>query len=104
MDDISGIIERVMSQPEAMEQLQSMAKQLGLGGEVTEAPPKEVSPELLSKVVSAFSEASAKDEVTSFLEALRGLLRPERQEKLDRAIRAVHLMRTARTMSSVVEL
>lgn len=110
MDDLSGAINSFLSQPGAMDQLQSMAKQLGLGGmaEPSAAPepamPDGISPEMLSRLMSAFSEASKQDEVTDFLEALRALLRPERQEKIDRAIRAVHLMRAAKTVTKVVDL
>lgn len=105
MDDFAGVVEKVMSQPGAMEQLQSMAKQLGLAGDMGDAPaqPEEIPAEMAAKVMSALSEASKNDQVTDFLQALRQLMRPERQEKIDRAIRAVHLMRTARSMTKVVE-
>lgn len=104
MDDFSGTIERFLSQPEAMEQLQAMAKQLGLGETAAPAAPEGIQPEMLTKLMAAFSEASQNDQVTELLNALRGILRPERQEKIDRAIRAVHLVRAAKTVSKVVEL
>lgn len=110
MDDLGGMINSFLSQPGAMEQLQSMAKQLGLGetAEATAEPvpttPDGISPEMLNRMMSAFAEASRQDEVTDFLEALRALLKPDRQAKIDRAIRAVHLMRAARTVTKVAEL
>lgn len=110
MDDLGGMINSFLSQPGAMEQLQSMAKQLGLGAPETpetereQTMPDGISPEMVSRVLTAFSEASKQDEVTDFLEALRALLRPDRQPKIDRAIRAVHLMRAARTVTGATEL
>lgn len=104
MDDLSGAIAQFLSQPEAMEQLGAMAKQLGLGEATTPEIPEGISPEMLTKLIGAVSEASRDDEVTELFGALRGLLRPERQEKIDRAIRAVHLVRAAKTVTKVVEL
>lgn len=112
MDDLSTAISGFLSQPGAMEQLKDMAQQLGLGPDPQEAEPQGenslaaqgLSPEMLQKVMSALSAASQPDDVTGLLEALRPLLRPDRQGKLDKAIRAVRLMRAAQTMSSTMEL
>lgn len=107
MDDLSGTISSFLSQPGAMEQMQKMAQQLGLGGlpEPQEKTTEEtLSPEMVSRLMSALSEASRPDESTALLEALRPLLRRENQEKIDRAIKALRLMRAAKTVSSAVEL
>ena len=88
--------------------MKAMAEQLGLGPSQTEkedTPQIEgISPEVLTKILGAVSEATKPDETTAFLEALRPLLRSEHQEKIDRAIRAVQLIRAARTVTSAVEL
>lgn len=107
MDDLSGTITSFLNQPGAMEQMQKMAQQLGLGGlpEPQEKAPEEaLSPEMMSGLMSALSEASRPDESTALLEALRPLLRRENQAKIDRAIKALRLMRAARSVSSAVEL
>lgn len=108
MDDLSSAINGFLSQPGAMEQLQQMAQQLGLSppehGEQPEPPEKPenhaelpLSPELLQGLMQAAAEASKPDETSRLLLALKPMLRPERQEKVDRAIRLLGLMRAAKT-------
>lgn len=108
MDDFGATVSSFLSQPGAMEQMKAMASQLGLGAMQQEAEVQEqsggISPEMLTRILGAISEATRPDETTAFLEALRPLLRSEHQEKVDRAIRAVQLIRAARTVSSSVEL
>lgn len=120
MDDLGAAISGFLSQPGAMEQVEAMAKQLGLelpsgvsARESHDAPsetslsaglPEGLSPEKLQKVLRAVNEGAKPDRATEFLEALKPLLQPEKQEKLDRAIRAVRLMRTAKTVSKTIEL
>ena len=119
MDDLSAALSGFLSQPGAMEQLQDMARQLGLsppsGGaapqqqpEVAERPDggnllSGLSPESLSTLLKAFHEAEKPDESTALLTALRPLLRPERQSRLDQALRAMSLMRAAKLASAVLE-
>lgn len=108
MDDFSSAVNSFLAQPGAMDQLKDMAQQLGLGS--SDSPPvaseteQVISPETMQKVMSALSAASQPDEVTVFLEALRPLLRPDRRSKLEKAIRAVHLMRAAQTVTTTMEL
>jgi hypothetical protein len=114
MDDLGAQISSFLSQPGAMEQLQGMAQQLGLGpSEVPESDGAEkaektgkalISPENLQGLLSALEEASKPDQATGVLEALRPLLQPERQGKIDRAIRAIGLIRAARSVSGTLEL
>ena len=54
--------------------------------------------------MQAAAEGAKPDEATAFLTALRPLLRRDRQEKLDRAIRAVSMMRTAKLLSKTLDL
>ena len=110
MDDFGAAVSSFLSQPGAMEQMKALASQLGLGAMQQEAETQAqeqsggISPEMLTRILGAVSEATRPDEITAFLEALRPLLRSEHQEKIDRAIRAVQLIRAARTVSSSVEL
>ena len=111
MDDIGSAIQSFLSQPGAMEQVEAMAKQLGLGGsespEASETGARglpELSPAMLQKISQAAGAAAGTDNAAGFLQALRPLMRPDRQEKLDRAIRALRLMRTAKVLSKTIEL
>lgn len=118
MDDLSSAINGFLSQPGAMEQLQQMAQQLGLSppehGEQQKlpdrppGPPPEkpaelpISPEMLQGLMQAAAEASKPDETSKLLLALKPMLRPERQEKVDRAIQMLGLMRAAKTAGQVM--
>ena len=108
MDDFSTAVTSFLSQPGAMEQMKTMANQLGLGPMQQETIEQEqnggISPEVLTRILGAVSEATRPDETTAFLEALRPLLRTEHQEKVDRAIRAVQLIRAAKTVSTTMEI
>ena len=109
MDDLGSAIESFLSQPGAMEQVEAMAKQLGLGAPDPGAGqaisvPEGLKPETIQKVMQAAAEGAKPDEATAFLTALRPLLRRDRQEKLDRAIRAVSMMRTAKILSKTLDL
>lgn len=108
MDDFGAAVSSFLSQPGAMEQMKAMAEQLGLGPSQTESQqmplPDGISPEVMMKILGAVSEAAKPDEITVFFEALRPLLRQEHQEKIDRALRALNLIRAAKTVSSAVEL
>lgn len=119
MDDLSTAISSFLAQPGAMEQVEAMAKQLGLGpgADSAQTAPDAagvpeaaaglmdgISPEKLQKILKAVQDGAKPDRSTELLEALRPLLHAEKQEKLDRAIRAVRLMHTAKTVSKTIEL
>ena len=101
MDDLSGILESFLAQPDAMEQLRSMAQSLGFEPPAQEPDTQTarqsgledlISPAQLMALMGAMSEASAPNDSTSLLEALRPLLGLERQEKLNRAIAVVSIV------------
>lgn len=118
MDDLSTAIQGFLSQPRAMDQLQQMAQQLGLSPQEhnespnppDNPPPKgpepsgelPISPELLQGLMQAAAEASKPDETSTLLLALKPMLRPERQEKVDRAVQLLGVMRAAKTASQVM--
>ena len=93
-----------------------MAQQLGLplpeSGNPSEPsgcdPPKTpekplpISPELLQGLMQAAAEASKPDETAALLLALKPMLRPERQEKVDRAVQLLGLMRAVKTAGNVM--
>ncbi len=110
MDDLSAAISGFLEQPGAMEQLEAMAKQLGLSPSAPETEPQEaaepamggLSPEKLAPLMAAFSGSGAHTAETTLLEALRPFLGEGAQEKLDRAKRALGLMRTVKTVAGAM--
>ena len=111
MDDLGAALQSFLAQPGAMEQMEAMAKQLGLGnaaqpGEQAPLPvlPGDLgglSPELMTKLLGALGQSG--DSATDGLfESLRPLFPEEKREKLDRAARAMRLMRTARAVSGAL--
>lgn len=115
MDDLGAAISGFLEQPGAMEQLEAMAKQLGLGpsgtgADAQEAESQEVaapaiaglSPEKLGPLMAAFSGGGMPTAETALLDALRPFLGEDSQEKLDRAKRALGLMRTVRTVAGTM--
>ena len=123
MDDLSGAIQGFSPQPGAMEQLQQMAQQLGLSPqnppenqEKTKSggcdPPKKPEP---SGELSHFAGAAAggrdaggcggipgPTRPPNLLLALKPMLRPERQGKVDRAVEMLRLMRAAKTAGQLI--
>ena len=102
MDDLKGMLQGFLQSEEGLSQLQSVAEMLGLSGSGPSLPEKQ-SPELLpsadgidpKKLMAAmdlFRLVSADDHNTVFLRSLKPLLRPERQPKVDLAIRFLQLM------------
>jgi hypothetical protein len=115
MDDLSTALSSLLQNPQTMEQLGAVAKQLGLqlpAQNSQEDPPPQspqeapdgLTPERLGALLETIRQGSVSDDTAQFLEALRPLLREEKQEKLDRALRALRLLRTAKLVSQTVEL
>ena len=108
--DLAARLEAVLSDPGQMEKLAKMAGEL-LGGkdaaarsgegrpDAVPAPP--VSPALDQKVLSALSRnfgGGEKNRSTALLLALRPYMKPEKQEKLDRAMQIARMARIAGTV------
>ena len=107
MSDIQDKINKILSDPEALKQLQGLGAQLGLSGDSPVSQPSSPPPapapiasgvngELMSALtkfapmISGFSED---DDVSRLLHALRPFLSEEKQQKLDRAQRLMKLVR-----------
>ena len=105
MSDIQDKINKILSDPEALKQLQGLGAQLGLSGDSPVSQPSSLPPapivsgangELMSALtkfapmISGFSED---DDVSRLLHALRPFLSEEKQQKLDRARRLMKLVR-----------
>ena len=107
MSDIQDKINKILSDPEALKQVQSLGAQLGLSGDnpASQASPPPVAPapqvsgtngELMSaltKFAPMMGGFSEDDDVSRLLQALRPFLSEEKQQKLDRARRLMRLVR-----------
>ena len=105
MDDFDSKINQVLSDPQSMQKIFSIAQSLGVGAptdEVKEETPAADSPllpdlSMLSKLGTLMqSQGQTQSRHTELLNALRPFLRPERQQSLDRAMRMAKLSNLAR--------
>ncbi|MCD8116100.1 MAG: hypothetical protein LUE21_03110, partial [Oscillospiraceae bacterium] len=108
--DLGDKISAILSDPEQMEKITQMAK--GLMGQTDARPAEEAAPaadtatgglaalggdtKLLSALGSAFSGGQEKNNrSTALLMAMRPYMRPEKQEKLDRAMKIARMVHIA---------
>lgn len=108
MDDISAKLNQILSDPQSMAQVQNIVQSMGLGGQAaqpstaqqspsvaTPASQPAVGPEMLSaltKLAPVLSKAQQEDSSTQLLHALRPLLSPARQKKVDEAVRILQIL------------
>lgn len=120
MAEFEEKLNQILSSPQAMEQIMSLASSLSGEGETPAAPPEgqsvpseglslhsagglsgllgSLDPEMISKVMTLLSiYQNGSDEKTRLLEAMKPFLRPERQSKLDRAVQITRLSRVIRS-------
>ena len=108
MADIQDKINEILSNPEALRQVQSLGEQLGLAGNAPEKPkPTEKKNELslptdfmnddiaksLIKILPAVKSIGCENDTTRLLNALRPFLSCEKQEKLDKAEKMLKLFK-----------
>lgn len=110
MADFEEALNSLLSNPDAMGQILSLAGSLGgsLGGQNQEPPPQEEPPvqptsaplpdlAQMGRLLELFQSAGrTNEEATALVNALRPFLREDRQRKLDRAVRAAGLSQAAR--------
>ena len=104
--DLGAMLESVLADPQQMEKIAQMAKGL-MGGEPpsppeetkSAEPSRERSPEINGELFSAlgkmFSGREEKTRSTALLMAMRPYMRPEKQEKLDRAMKIARMVHVA---------
>lgn len=108
MDAMTEKIGAILRDPESVAQLQSLASMLGIGApgaapadekkapaEAAVPPAPEISPDLVQgmmKLAPVLRDLRRETPDTGLLRALRPLLSPPRQKKLDDAIRIVQLL------------
>lgn len=119
MPDLQEQLNQILSNPEALRQVQSLGEQLGLGGNNNTSPkPKEPvhSPpqsqqqnslqnntmnnmmsgdmlKMFSKIAPLMSSFKNDDETTILLHSLRPFLSPERREKIDKAEKMLKVLK-----------
>ena len=108
MADIQDKINEILSNPEALRQVQSLGEQLGLTQNAPEKPkPPETKNGLslptdflngdiaksLLKILPAIQSIGGEDDTTRLLNALRPFLSCEKQEKLDKAEKMLKLFK-----------
>ncbi|HHV30865.1 hypothetical protein [Caproiciproducens sp. LBM24188] len=119
MDDLASKLGELLNNPGSLEQIKNLAGLLG--GSAAGAPaippapapqppqpeqPKSTSPldgdtvTTIMKVAPLLSAIRQEDDNTRLLHALRPLLGPERQKKLDEAIKLLQLMRVLPLLKS----
>lgn len=116
MDDLQNAISQIMSDPEALKQVQSLGEQLGLTGNSIKAPEEKPKlPELpqndmtsllgndalfgndalsgITKIMPILNMVKQEDETTRLLMALRPFLSEEKRKKLDDAKKMLQFMK-----------
>ena len=106
--DLGSALNAILSDPEQMEKLSGLAKDLFGQGGALPAADKESEPgatpasvpAMDTKIVSALGKAFAggggqKSRSTALLVAMRPYMKPEKQEKLDRAIQIARMVSIA---------
>lgn len=100
MDDLQSALQQLLADPQQLAELASMASALGLhppeGGPPPQPPPKPEKPEEPKQPGNQPRPPMPPgDRREKLLMALRPFLKPERQEKLDRALRIAQLTQLA---------
>lgn len=100
MPELQDTINQIMSNPEAMRQVQSLGEKLGLGGSAPKppAPPPAdgTSAEMMSaltRLAPMMSAAQPNDETAALLNALQPFLSGQKLERLQSARRLMQLVR-----------
>lgn len=96
MDDLTKQLQSVLADPQALGQLQGLLQSLGGEKEPPAPAAPGLSPQALSLVARlgpVLSQMNQEDDATRLLLALRPLLSPARQGKVDQAIELLRMLR-----------
>lgn len=114
MPDLQEQLNQILSNPEALRQVQSLGEQLGLSnGNSTQKPAEPAPPppppqqsnlqnnnimsgdmlKIFSKIAPLMSSFKNDDETTVLLHSLRPFLSPERRERLEKAEKMLKLLK-----------
>lgn len=99
MDDFEGKLNSILTNPEMMERIMSMAQQLGQPAPPPprDAPPSDSFPDpaLIGKLASAAGKMGVDQNQQALLRALNPYISQERIGKLEKAMRAAKLAAVA---------
>ncbi len=97
MDDLSEKLSSLLSDPQGMDRIKEMAQ--NLLGQSTEASEPETGPDpdigKIAKMLSLIKGPSGNDDRVKLLLALKPNLSPQRQQKVDSAIKILKLIEIA---------
>ena len=127
MSDFEDKLNGILSNPDAMAQIASLAQSLNLGGEPESAPPSpapasgnssgggmlgglgdllgQLDPGMIQKLLPLVGELSGgggNDERLQLLYALRPFLKPEKRDKVERAVKAARLIHVGKKLLSAM--
>lgn len=99
MEDLSEKLDRLLSSPDSLKQIEELMA--AFGGTTEESPPTPAAPlpadafggEMLFKLLPLLSAFGQEDENAALLRALRPHLGKERQKRLDEAEKMMKLVR-----------
>jgi len=99
MEQMEDKLNSILSNPQMMQQIMSMAQALGQQNQPKEetapAPLPNIDPRLLSQISSFAGQSSTSKEEQALLHALSPYLRRDRILKLEKAMRAAKMARFA---------
>ena len=101
--DMGSMLQSVLSDPEQMAKIAELAQGLMGSQEKGDEAPAASPPaggtqsgdRLMSLLTKAMSDGAGKSRSTELLRAMRPYMKPEKQEKLDRAMRIAKMARVA---------
>ncbi|MCH5303218.1 MAG: hypothetical protein J1E41_00010 [Ruminococcus sp.] len=102
MDNIQDKIAEIMADPEALSQVQSLGKMLGISPQENAPMPEPTQNDStlsddaigsIAKIVPLLSQVNREDDTTRLLSALRPFLSEEKCRKLDSAKKMLGLMK-----------
>jgi len=103
MDDLEAQLQQLLQDPEQMKTIRSLAESLGIsppseeGAQQQEAKSEGNPFAMLQSVAKNPSNHQRSSKSEALLQAIKPFLRPERQQKLERAIQLARLSRVAGT-------
>lgn len=101
MSDIQDKINQILSNPEALKQVQSLGEQLGLSKPEPPKPAVPAKPDFMNddmfrtitRLAPVMKSVKSDDDTTHLLNSLRPFLSPEKQRKLDQAEKMIKFIR-----------
>lgn len=107
MDDISEKLSALLHDPDGMERIKEMAQKLLGSSEEEEKPPPPPSPfgdidiGAITRIMAMMNKDTGNDSRVRLLMALKPNLSPERQAKVDSAIKILRLIELAPLLSDM---